>query len=258
MPTSWPIPLPGWFWTWAGYLDRGSIGTPPKGTPATIPAWAYERYAIHLGFDPDGYLTRTVGAFVVDSSAFDPRALWQRTPPRDWWALKWGGSDYGGQNAFRKTAGDLRAFGSAVSVWVTDSDFPNPVDMAQAVLSAAVMVAPLRLAFVVFQLEAAYKRNGPEDGWWRAESLTEAWKTLLKPLPAAFISYGKADTEINLRPLLLAGWPVFAECYDTFQGVDPRPSYHAQGWPTHAIKPVVRSLHPVKGESIYRPEGLDP
>lgn len=45
-----PSPLPGWFWDWARWKDAGSPrGKRPRGAPRRIPAWAWERYAQHLG-----------------------------------------------------------------------------------------------------------------------------------------------------------------------------------------------------------------
>src|SRR5260221_10262755 len=151
-------------------------------------------------------LTGTVGAFVVDSSAFDPATLVQRTPPRDWFCLKWGGRDTGSQESYKKTFHYLRGGGHHVGTWVFCSDFAP--DDTGALLAAAIMTWPRQPDFVVYDPENNYKRNGDAgDGFWRAAALVEAHNHLLAGVPAGVLLPGKADTEMDLSTFLLAGWP---------------------------------------------------
>lgn len=196
-------------------------------------------------------LTETVGAFVVDSSAFDPATLVERTPPRDWFCLKWGGSDFGGQESFKKTFHYLRSNGHFVGAWLRVGRIPN--DDVGSLIAAGIMVWPRTLDFVVFDCEDEFKG----DGFGNAQSLVDSYNAFLRPIPAAILSYGKADVAMDLGEFLLQGWPVFPMCYDAFTPADAN-SYLSEFWIPSQIHPTVRTLHPDKGQSIYRPEGLDP
>ncbi len=150
----------------------------------------------------------------------------------------------------------MRGGGHHVGTWVFCSDFAT--DDTGALLAAEIMTWPRQPDFVVYDPENNYKRNGDAgDGFWRAAALVEAHNHLLAGVPAGVLLPGKADTEMDLSTFLLAGWPVFAMCYDAFKPGDEL-SYLSHFWPPSQIHPVVRTLHPERGQSIYRPEGLDP
>lgn len=50
--SSWPVPVPQWFWDWALWRRRGRTGPRPIAAPRVVPVWAWRRYAAMGGDHP--------------------------------------------------------------------------------------------------------------------------------------------------------------------------------------------------------------
>lgn len=108
--------------------------------------------------------------------------------------------------------------------------------------------------FVQYDIEQPYKADEGGNFAW-SEWLVELHARLLTKLPVAVNSYGAFKSSIDFGAFARAGWPVFAQCYDSFSDGDEQ-TYRAL-FPPQAIHRLVRRRGLLPGEWVYRPESLD-
>lgn len=199
-----------------------------------------------------------IGAMVV-SCALDPVALAGKLDPATTWvAAKLTGADTGGAAEVRHCLCVWRGLGLHVGGWVYCYG-PPPYDVDS-------LSAHWPLDFVIYDVEAEYKSDEGGHYEWALGLVQEHMRRLqLSMVPAAVTSYGAYKSSIDFAAFARAGWPVFAQVYDSFKTGDEQTYSKAWGgvYPVNlAGKPLgihrlTRSLTLVPGEAVYRPESID-
>lgn len=189
-----------------------------------------------------------IGALVVNC-ALDPDQLADRIPGLTWIAFKVGGTDVAADAETAHCARVWRGRGLSVGQWVYCSG-PPAADIATAMRQVST-TAP---AFLIYDVEAEYKSDEGGHYEWAAELVANA-----PAMPSAVTSYGGYKTSIDFAAFARAGWPILAQCYDSFGRGDQWSYDNEYGGPyeTAGIHALVRSLDLAPGEAVYRPESID-
>lgn len=178
--------------------------------------------------------------------AVDPAALAAKVRGVEAFAVKQGGVDVAPWVETAHCRAVWTAAGFPVGTWVYCSGPPND-DVATAAQNGP-------WPFVVYDVEAEYKSDEGGHYEWAA-MLVKAHRLRLGSTPAAVTSYGGYKSSIAWPAFVAAGWPVVAQCYDTFTPADA-PSYLAV-YPIGAIRVMTRALADLAPRWCYRPESDD-
>lgn len=200
-----------------------------------------------------------IGALVVNC-ALDPDKLADSIPGLTWIAPKFGGTDIAPWPETAHCIDRWRARGLTVGAWCY-CDGP-PVSDAQLVTWADA-------AFVIYDVEAEYKTDGGAPATWPAELVAAHRSQWPQGFPGAVTSYGaipgygNMPSSIDFHPFAVAGWPILAQIYDSFQPGAEITYMTTSGkafpgpYAPAGVHRVFRSLTVSSGEVVYRPEGLD-
>lgn len=197
-----------------------------------------------------------IGALVVNC-ALDPDQLVDRIPGLTWIAFKVGGVDVADDNETRHCRAVWEARGLTVGCWV---------DCRLRPATDVVRLTPWHPAFVSYDVEVAYKAD--EGGHYEyAAQLVAEHNRQLPGVPASVNSYGGYKSSIDFGAFAKAGWPIFAQVYDSFKPGDEytyvtkalRVSADDVGgpYPAAGVHQLTRSLTLAPGEAVYRPESID-
>jgi hypothetical protein len=200
-----------------------------------------------------------IGALFVGANN-DPDVQAERIPGLTWAALKVNGTDTSPAAERDHWRERMMARGISVGAWIYNYGPP--------VTDVTTVGAWPDLPFVVYDVEREYKRDETwEDppgtvhhGQYQwATQLVDEHKARRGGTPVAVTSYGGYKTSIDFASFAKAGWPIFAQVYDSFAPGDELTYSNARGgpYPVSGIHRLTRSLTLVKGEAVYRPESID-
>lgn len=197
----------------------------------------------------------TTGALVVNC-ALDPHELLAKIDSHlhaatlGVIAVKTNGGDIAADTETRHCMDVWRQAGLVVGVWVWCAG-PPEADVEACFRFGAP-------AFAIFDVESPYKVDEGGHYEWAAQLVAAARARGLGDR-AAVTSYGGYKASIDFASFARAGWPVFAQLYDSFAIGDELSYGTARGgpYPIAGIRRLLRSLDVDAGEWIYRPEGID-
>lgn len=195
----------------------------------------------------------------------DPDVQAARIPGLSWFAPKVGGDDASPDEEIRSWAARMWQPGRASGVWVYCSGPPR-ADVTTARHGSSLVP----IAFVVYDVEAEYKRDEPGGHYeWAAQLVAQHRAEFANRVPAAVTSYGGYKTSIDFGAFAAAGWPILAQCYDIFKpgdeasywqvngGVYPNPTGLFPNVNPQGVHSLLRSLKLKPGQAVYRPESID-
>jgi hypothetical protein len=182
----------------------------------------------------------------------DPDVQAARIPGLTWCAVKTNGPDASLPEVRAAWVARMRRRGVTVGSWVFCGG--PPMDDAIGALDS------WQPSLTVYDVESPYKtdENPVAAGWPRNLVLQHASRN---PAPAAVTSYGaipgygNQPSSIDFGAFCAAGWPIFAQGYDSFTCSDALT--YLSVYPSEGIHCLTRSLRLDPGQAVYRPESLD-
>jgi hypothetical protein len=192
-----------------------------------------------------------IGALVVNC-ALDPDQLADKIPGLTWIAVKRGGTDVAPDSETMHAIARWRQRGLLVGTWVYCVGPPSD-DVAIA------MGAPWSPDCVVWDVEAPYKADEGGHYEYSAQLVARVEGSYYSLIPQAVTSYGGYKTSIDFAAFARAGWPIFAQSYDSFEPADAISYATKYGgvYPLEGVHNLLRQLRLGPSQAVYRPESID-
>jgi len=178
----------------------------------------------------------------------DPDVQAERIPGLTWVSPKLNGSDITDPASIEAWMTRMRARGLKVGGWVWCAG-PPTADVAAWQPYAAQL-----LDHVIYDVESPYKADEGGHYEW-ADELVAAHNAHAPLMPAAVTSYGAYKDTIDFGSFAEAGWPIFAQVYDSFSSGDETSYFPV--YPPAGIHQLRRSLSLYPRQAVYRPESID-